>query len=471
MTDYTANAIGSHPFPVRVTFGDERDLAYVADGSGQPRGPGVQALTPDTERALGRMPGMNRPALHAAVARLGVDVAFALNVACQGPADRYLGRLREVAAQRGLPDIPAGDRPVLEALKAAVDSAAAIGPQAIVRAAMDFLARPSGPGAAPYGRLVELVDRLLRNPAGNPRRARAVASVASVTEISRLELWWIKEGSATIVFKVGVGLAGGRPDVSFILNVAKDATGAAAEVREVHADFAAFFAMDPALVMEPLGQADVTVASWRGPTVLPVLAAEWFEGHELHVYEDGPQLHVWQDQHMGREHPLPTAVSDSIWRETVRMRARLTRRGPAGLLPVATQVNAGDYIFGRRGAEAWDVLLIWARRAPADVTPADFIVASALFAGVNIFGAEPGPTVWWDQPEPALAALREGLTGAGLRADEVATVFRAALDGVFARHAADPRGIEWLGLFATAGDASARQVFDRARAALAATAG
>jgi hypothetical protein len=215
--------------------------------------------------------------------------------------------------------------------------------------------------------------------------------------------------------------------------------------------------------MEPYGLRDVTVTTWRGPTTTAALAAEWFDGHELHVYEGSRQLHVWMNQRMGADHPIAPDVSDRIWDQVVRLRARYTRRALPGLVPVATHVNAGDYIFRQRVDGEWDMLMIWARRAPASVRPGDYIVLAGMLDGVNVFGADEGQTVWWDQPARALAAIRAGLAEAGLSTAEIDELLRAALAGPFTQFADHPELLPHSSLMRTADREQLRQVFRRAR--------
>lgn len=469
LRDRTADVIGSHPFAVRILFGDERRPAYVVDERGAIGGPGVQVLTPLADRWLSRTAGVSMAELHAVAAHLAVDHRELLNLACQEPG-AYARRTQQLAAAAGRPALAASDSRVLQALKDAVDQAQGLGPKAIVRAAMAYLSQPAAPGGLPYGRLIGHINHVLTNPGANPRCGARHPPIQGIQDLAPegLTLWWVKEGSATIVFQVRAALDGDRPPVRFVLNVAKDLTEAAAEVRRTHGDFTELYRMDPRSVMEPLGSADPALTTWRGKVPVAALAAEWFDGHELHVYEGSSQLYVWQDQHMGREHPIPLAVSDRIWEQVTRMRARYTRITPAGLLPIATHVNAGDYIFRERADGEWDVLLIWTRRAPAGVPPEEYVVLAGLLPGVSVFGGEVGRAVWWDQPARSLAALREGLAQAGLDAGQINALLRRCLEGVFARYAEEPEQLPHIGMVQAADPGEFRQVFQRAREAVAA---
>ena len=465
--DPSADVFGLHPFRVSVTFGDFHAPAYAADDQGRVSGPGVQVLTPTAERKLYGESHVTPADLDRVAGRLGTDFPFLLNVACQANPARFAERMHGLAAAAGTA-IDAEDNAVLDALKSSVDHAQALGPRAIVAAAMAYLAAPLTPGGPAYGRLIEHVNRVLTNPGNNPRRGTPASAIAGVGDIAAegIHLWWVKEGSATIVFQVRVPLAGPGPAVSFVINVAKDLTGAADELRRNHANFVEFHRIDPLSVMEPFGFGHAPVNTWRGPVEAAVLAGEWFDGHELHVYENGPRLHVWLDQHMGREHPLPDEGSDRVWEQMTRLRAHLTRVSPAGLQPIATHVNAGDYIFRQKADGTWDVLLIWMREPPAGLSPEDYVVVAAMLGGVNVFGSRVGKTVWWDQPELALDALCAGLQAAGLHSTHVHRLLERAHDGPFSAYAAHPEHLPYA-LAGTADPLELRAVFDRARATLA----
>jgi hypothetical protein len=469
VSDRTPDIIGTHPFRVEVYFGDERWRAYVTAGDGVATGPGVQVLTPRGEEALAASNVNGITELHQVAGRLGTDFPFLLNVACTINGDNFARRVEQLAAAAGRTAIEARDALALDGLKRAVDQAQGLGPRAIIRTAMEYLVRPMEPGGPSYGTLVDHLNQVLVNASRNPRMGSPHPPIAGVQDIAPegMQLWWVKEGSATIVFQVRVALAGGRPPVRFVVNVAKDQTSAAAQLRQTYADFVEFYRMEPASIMEPLGSADVLISTWRGVAPAAVLAAEWFDGHELHVYEGSSRLHVWMDQRMAKDHPIPPDVSDRVWEQVTRMRARFTRMTPSGLVPIATHVNAGDYIFRSRADGEWDVMLIWTRRPPDTIPPGDFIVLAGLLDGVNVFGSEQGKTVWWDQPERALQALRQGLAQAGLTAGQIHDLLRQAHDGVFTAFNERPEQLPHLALAHTADPAELRQVFRRAKDALA----
>jgi hypothetical protein len=464
INDLTSKFVGRHPFAVQVVYGDDQVRAYVGQDPRAVTAPGVQAITPATSGTLAATHGINAPDLHRVARELRTDLPFLLNCACQFNPQNFVQRMRKLAAAAGT-TIGPGEQHTLDALRQSVESAQALGPQAITRAAVAYLAASGPSGDCPYATLVDHVNRVLTNPGRNPRAGQPSAPIGGVDDIAPggLRLWWVKEGSATIVFQVRVELGQGRPPAHFALNVAKDATSSADDLRQAHADFVDFYQIDPCAVMEPYGMQDVTVATWRGPVVIPVFAAEWFEGHELHVYEGGSRLHVWKDQRMGMEHPLPAEVSDRIWEQTIRMRARFTRRSAHGLLPIATYVNAGDYIFRETSAGESVVLLIWARRPPASVRPGDFVVLSSMFTGANVFGADEGRTVWWDEPARALGAMCAGLGQAGFGATEIDEILRQSLAGPLTQFAGDPQLLPHSRLIRTADPDELRRVFRRAR--------
>jgi len=455
--ELTDRMLGAHPFPVRVIFGDERRLAYARGPDGEVSGPGVQVMTAATEMRVQSVRG----ALLATLDALDLRFPYVLNVACQSPPQQFHERVQ--AAGAGGQGAEAQD--ALRLFKEAVDEAGALGPQAIVRAAVTHLADPVEPGGDAYGNLLRYVNCALGGEGRNARIKPAGEPVRRLDDLAPegIDLWWVKEGSATIVFQVHVSLGGGRPPARFVLNVAKDLTGAAQELQQTYADFVALYGIEPAYVMQPFGLGVASIATWRGPVSVPVLAAEWFDGHELHVYGGSPRLHIWQDQHMGAEHPLPPEVSDRIWSDTIRIRARYTRRLAEAVVPIDVQIDAGDFIFRRRDDGGWDILLIWFRRPPPGVPGADFLVVNSLLAGATPYELEPEPTVFWDQPARALEALRLGLTEAGWEPVEINALLRAAWDGAFMGCEGRPERIAYLHYHGGADPGALHGAFQRAR--------
>ncbi|MEO8224076.1 MAG: hypothetical protein ABI661_04670 [Gammaproteobacteria bacterium] len=468
--DATADIVGPQPIPIRVFFGDERLRAFSVDAAGNSPGPGVQAVTLATERALNELAAGGRVAVLRAAQNIGREFPFLLNLACQSPPGKFLERLPMLAAAAGQPGPAPADLQALEMLKQATDQAFALGPTAIIRAALAYLAAPDPANGHdhPCGTLVSLVNQLATNAGNNPRLAAGPAPLRGLADLEAagIELWWVKEGSATIVFQVLVPLAEGQPPVRFALNVAKDLSLAADELRQIWAEFVELYRIDPAFVMQPLRSGEATISTWRGALAVPLLAAEWFDGHELHVYEDGPQLYVWQDQRMGRSHPIPMEVSDRIWETMLRICARYTRVTARGLRPVWAHINAGDFIFRERPGGEWDVLLIWIRPPPLPDLPDEAGIVTALLYGTRAFGADRDTTVWWDQPARALAALDEGLRQAGLASDRVRELVQRALEGAFSSDAGPPAGMPYLPAVAPDEEEKLRGVFQRARGAL-----
>ncbi len=463
---------GTHPFALQICFGDEQRRAYVPDGAGAVYGPGLQLLTNATEGLLAQAYGLSRAQIHDAACRLGVDLPYLLNVACQTPTERFAGRLRELAVRAGRAGLDGDDWRSLELFKSVIEQVQGLGPQVIVRAAISHLAAGAEPGGPPYGQLLGYVNRALaihrdRAPGFDSTPLRGVEGIGA----EGVQLWWIKEGSATIVFRVLVHLSGPRPPVAFALNVAKDLTAAGEELRRVGADLAELHQIDPRHVVRPFGTHSVTVANWRGPVTVPLLAAEWFDGHELHVYADSPLLHVWQDQRMGKDHPLAPEASDRVWETIVRLGARYTRTTPDGLLPLASHINAGDFIVRQRAADAWDIVLIWCRRMPPGAVPADFIVLAGLMAATRAFGPDCDRTVWWDQPERGLAAMRAGLEQAGLTPSQVGGILHRVHERLLATPPQELQQHPYLAQFDRGDRDEMRRVFARACAALGKAAG
>jgi hypothetical protein len=456
--------VGKHPFAVRIFYGDTRSSAFIRDEHGRAAGPGVQIFTPATTTALDARPLTTRARLLQAAGALGVDLPWLLNTAGQVDPEGFTARMDRRAAAADRPGLQGEQRATLEQLKRAVDEAQALGPLAIVAAAMNHLAD----GPSRYANLVDYINRALSIRRDRGTSEAPVVPVRSIEEISAagMELWWVKEGSATIVFQVLVRLTGDRAPVRFALNVAKDLTAAAAELRRTFVDLTEIHRLDAGHVVQPLGHGTTSVRDWRGDVSVPLLAAEWFDGHELHVYPGSPRLHLWLDQEMSRDHPLPAEVSDEVWETMVRICARYTRVTPAGIVPLGAHINAGDFIFRQQENGRWQVVLIWCRPPPPASPPEDYVVLSALLAAGKAFGTDRDVTVWWDQPERALQALRAGLAEAGLDGRAIEQLLRRVHEGVFTEFADAPERIPYLAWIHSGDREELRRVFERARLAL-----
>jgi hypothetical protein len=466
--DLTANIIGAHPFSVRIFFGDDRQRAFLAGADGGSRQPGIQIVTTAAENLLINSYAISRAEFFRAAQNLGLDPRFLFNLACESNPQDYRDSLQKFARAAGKENIESQDNRALQGLKQAMDDSKSFGPSAIIRAVMAYLIQPDEGFSQPYGKLIGHVNHVLKNSGGNPRKEKVFKAISGLNEIAPegIELWWIKEGSATLVFQVLVHLREERPSVKFAVNVAKDGTAASDELRQTYNDFLEFYRIDNSSAMEPLGGGSVEISTCRGREKTEILAAEWFSGHELHVYPRDATLHVWMDQTMNEGHPIPQDKSDHLWAEIVRIRARYTRDTPQGLLPISTHVNAGDHIVRENPNKEWQLLLIWARRPTASLPPGDYIVVTGLMPGAKVLGTDQDITVWWDKPGRSLESTRLGLSQAGLDDARILEIFKNAYAGSFAQFASEPEKMPYLASMVSGNPDKLREVFQRARNAL-----
>ena len=290
--DMTKEVLGAHPFSVKIFFGDDHHRAFVVGANGGLSQPGIQIVTTAAENLLISSYAISRAEFFGAARNLRLDPRFLFNLACESSPQDYRDQLQQIAKAAGKEGIEPRDSQALQGLKQSIDDTRSIGPRAIIRAAMAYLAQPDERLDKPYGTLISLVNHILENSGNNPRSEKVFRPIAEVNDIAPegIELWWIKEGSTTLVFQVLVHLRDERPSVRFAINVAKDGTAASDELRQTYNDFVDFYRIDPASVMEPLGGGSVEIETWRGRQNLAILVAEWFNGHELHVYPHDPTL-------------------------------------------------------------------------------------------------------------------------------------------------------------------------------------
>ncbi|MBI3311999.1 MAG: metallophosphoesterase [Candidatus Omnitrophica bacterium] len=287
-------------------------------------------------------------------------------------------------------------------------------------------------GRPAYEPLVGYINHLLTNRGNNPRQAAGGPALSGIQEIDDqkgIEIWSVKEGSVSLVFRVKVHLKD-RPPIYLAVNVAKDTAESSRVMESAHAELQGYYQMDPRSVMEPLGQGFGVVRNSRGQEMkVGVLVGEWLEGFdELHVYSGSPLVHVWREQG-GAISPLAPNESDQVWSEVARIQTRYSRldlRARTLKMP-NLRVNTGDFVGRRRPDGSWELVFIWVwpPRLGRAAAPEEIFVKAGFLLGAEL-GQDNGGRgeILWDQPEQALAAVETGLRENGLSDSEVLDLLR-----------------------------------------------
>lgn len=205
-------------------------------------------------------------------------------------------------------------------------------------------------GVLAYRDSAAAAERFVRDLLTDPDRWGDVAHGTTV-EPERLELWSVREGATSSVWRVAVsGRASSGPMV-FALEVARDATAAAAELVAVAAELRRMHAHEPDRVVRLLGEGTVELELAGGPARIPVVVAEWFESaRELHVVDDGRWLAVdaFATCADGRQRAdgelLSPARSDELWAELVRMQTAHAHAHGELVHGPLVEANDGDLV-------------------------------------------------------------------------------------------------------------------------------
>lgn len=198
------------------------------------------------------------------------------------------------ASGGGGPEILAHTAPAMERRMASSGPALArcLDPRAPHASAPPAMLRALAESAVAAG--VRSFDQGLRAAASHldrerlPGYATAVAGVdVSPEEIGHVELRHVREGHVSSVVRVGITVSG-RPGPLWLgLNVARDTTVAAAELRQNTADLRRFDRAEAGSAPRVLGTGTGETRWLREGYRVPIAAVEWLGGHrELHVVPD-----------------------------------------------------------------------------------------------------------------------------------------------------------------------------------------
>lgn len=447
--DRTAQYVGDHPFHVRVYAGPDRTRLFVAQSEEQPvqqmgmHGPGFGVIESLSRRAI------QWTAVRAAMDRLftAPSTTMLAVLATLPEADLFgKGLIRNFVKSDLDPLQSHQDWAVITATKAAMDEAGMVGPDFLAAAAVAFLVSPEAQAASTSIRLLDVVNRVLE-PSGSAT-SMSGSPIARVSDVQALDLWFVKEGDLTAIFKAEVTLADHRR-VVFVLNVAKDRR--AAERHEtVHHEMARLSRRDRR-VMAPYQIGRVTVLprvfhSMGLPRAeVTVSAGEWLSNfHELHLYPGDSRFCIWKDQRDTDATPISRGASDQLWREILQLHVQLARVGEPDFMPLWTHINAGDFVVRSQEDGSWMLKMIGTRGALLESTrpsPASYVASLLLCGAVDDLGPpERGArTIWWGNPEAAIRAVAEALETTGMPGRDIAALWMQIHDDVLPALIRSPR--------------------------------
>ncbi|MCM8794678.1 MAG: protein phosphatase 2C domain-containing protein [Candidatus Omnitrophica bacterium] len=439
-TDFTPDLSGPHPFEsVRIFAGPNRFPSYIV---GEDHSFGAHLIQTPSLGLIVRAQDAGLPLEEA------MDAAVRHFDEFEGREDA-LSSLPAMPAEAipvdELAAISADDADLIRQLKQMIDDAGMLPPRTMIRGLFSHLAGADGS----YSPLLTYVNRVLADPRRKPGKAPALY-IESVDEIRDLELWFVKEGSSSIVVQVQVRLKDQPADawpIRFAANVGRDVTDSAASLRETYDQMIDDYDRDPH-VMEIYALGTGRVEGPGGAVEVPVLVGEWLEdAHELHLdYETGWRFRVWMDQDSAKAQTLSEEDSLDIWRQILRLRtiySLLTER-PAISWP---QINAGDFVARKNPDGRWEVFLIWDRPSPVDPESSGAVTAiSTLLQAVSDVDPQTGDIrfVWFKRPDVAVEAFVEALyeqigfiadrSGVSLSDEELDLEIRALLESVYDVH-------------------------------------
>ncbi len=402
--------IGTHPFPVRVFLGPNREEVYIRDSSGSMSYPQMTLLG------------------QAIKIRMGNDYAAHLN---PGLIYHLTTATPKDIEKQSVPR----DRKVLMKLKGLIDQAGVTSSDMAVEAAVNHMIGPFSPDGKPsYARLIGYVNKTLRAE-GNPRERLVFStSISFPKEVAALDLWMVKEGDITHVFQAEVRLRDGLK-ARFAVNVSKDLAESSLLMQQAYHTMRADYTWDPRFVMELYGLGVGQATFWNGKREIPVSVGEWLDGFdELHLYNAHQgRFSVWQEHRTGSYETLSRPESNQIWESVVGIQALYSREEPGGIVLSQISINAGDFVARRRPDGSWQVILVWDRGKgpiPQGVDPSAIVMSSILpMAWDPGESSSSASLIFWGRPDLAVrAAYRAWLDHARYRSENVRFVRKRFLE-------------------------------------------
>jgi hypothetical protein len=230
--------------------------------------------------------------------------------------------------------------------------------------------------------------------------------------LEELELWSVKEGHTSSVWRVTATARDRAEPIVFGLNVARD-TASGMELKETSTLLSDWHAVLPGRVLGVERVLALPLGGSREPAVVTVVP--WVEeAFELSVLPQGsagsgrffaveafgnPQGWSTGGTQRARVRPFSLAQSDALWRQYVSCRARLTRfDGERRALCPGFELNDGDWIWSPGGP-----LVVAASQPRAPSSPGEWLLSLLLPSAADARAR--GRRVYWNRPEAAYALL------------------------------------------------------------------
>jgi hypothetical protein len=304
------------------------------------------------------------------------------------------------------------------------------------------------------------VERLVTGEATRGWEDLANLVGAGVAAPHRVELWSVREGHTSSVWRVELRGDGWSEPAIFGINVARDRDGGrellatTREQRRLHA-------INREGVLGVLGEELIAVPTAAGEATVPVVAVPWVEqARELQVVDaprevTGRFLIVERFEPRGtleayrpRGHLLDAAQSERLWREQLHLRLRLTRfDDDRSATTPFFEINEGDLVWCHGAVKAIGL------SEPEPALPWGAWLIRLLLSSTHD-GAGGSHRIYWNRPSAAIAIVKEALArGSG---PPWAQVVEAA------RRVGDPLGVP----FGMASDGRFGEALRRAKDAL-----
>ncbi len=234
-----------------------------------------------------------------------------------------------------------------------------------------------------YSPLIDYLNHIVQNRGNNPRFIHYSTEPKSIKldHISHLELWCVKEGLVTIVFRLRAFLNNGEK-IKLVVQVAKDQWEARQKLESSFRAIAQDYAWNPHGVMEPFALGSGRVTTCRGEEIIPIMVGEWLDDfHELQLV-GGPSsiFEAWRDQKRSIG-TLSKKESRQIWQQITRLRALYSRSTSQGAIVSQAHIEAGDFVGRLRPDRTWEVMQVWQQRSPSVLYSDSDIVLNILLQG------------------------------------------------------------------------------------------
>jgi len=239
--------------------------------------------------------------------------------------------------------------------------------------------------------------RFVHDLAADDDRLRAVAHAAGepepdCTRAERIELWSVREGRTSSVWRVELDAAAWEAPIVLALDVARGSGAAAAELRAIAAELARMHADDARRINRVVARDEVAVAPDVNAKRVPVVVSTWLEGaRELHVTPDALWIAVDAFEPSGGGRQVPrgaakdAAQSDALWAELVDLVVTHSELEGELVRGVKLEPNDGDLV------EHDDAVRVIGMSAPGRARPLGEWVARCLVPSAQ---CSDGPAVW-----------------------------------------------------------------------------